>query len=152
MLITLSGTVMLVSPVQPLNAAISISVTLSGMVMLVSPVQSRKAESPMIVTLSGIVMLVSPVQPRKAEEPMLVTLSGIIMLVSPVQPEKAESFIFVPPVITTSNDLLPHCFATTEAQEEEPTILVKLLQLEKTRSPMLVTPLPIATLVSLGQL
>ena len=38
MLVTLSGIVMLESPVQYAKAATSILVTLSGMVMLVSPV------------------------------------------------------------------------------------------------------------------
>ena len=37
-------------------------VTLSGMVMLVRPVQPSKAVAPMLVTLLGIVMLVRPVQ------------------------------------------------------------------------------------------
>ena len=41
-------------------------VTLSGIVMLVSPIQSANAESPMLVTLSGIVMLVSLLQPKNA--------------------------------------------------------------------------------------
>ena len=38
-------------------------VTLSGIVMLVIPLQPEKAYSPMLVTLSGSVMLVSPLQP-----------------------------------------------------------------------------------------
>ena len=37
-------------------------VTLSGIVMLVRPVQPKNAELPMLVTPSGIVMLVRPVQ------------------------------------------------------------------------------------------
>ena len=41
--------------------------TLSGIVMLVSPVQPENASLPMLVTLFGIVMLVSPVQPENAE-------------------------------------------------------------------------------------
>ena len=80
-------------------------VTLSGIVMLVSPVQFRKASPPMLVPLVILTekevglaclatvltfvaepeMLVSPVQSRKAESPMLVTLLGIVILVSPVQ-------------------------------------------------------------------
>jgi hypothetical protein len=36
--------------------------TLSGIVMLVRPVQPENAELPMLVTLSGIVMLLRPVQ------------------------------------------------------------------------------------------
>ena len=38
-------------------------VTLSGMVMLVKPVQFSKAEDPMLVTLSGMVMLLKLLQP-----------------------------------------------------------------------------------------
>ena len=41
-------------------------VTLSGIVMLVRPVQLSKALFPMLVTLAGIVMLVRLVQPPKA--------------------------------------------------------------------------------------
>ena len=37
-------------------------VTLSGIVILVRPLQPRNAYSPMLVTLSGIVMLVRPLQ------------------------------------------------------------------------------------------
>ena len=42
-------------------------VTLSGIVTLVSPVQLPKALEPILVTLSGIVMLVRPVRLEKAE-------------------------------------------------------------------------------------
>ncbi len=48
-------------------------VTLSGIVMPVKPLQYLNAISPMLVTLSGIVTLVRPLQPRNAEYPMLVT-------------------------------------------------------------------------------
>ena len=37
-------------------------VTLSGIVTLVRPLQSENAHSPMLVTLSGIVTLVRPLQ------------------------------------------------------------------------------------------
>jgi len=49
-------------------------VTLSGMVMLVSPVQSAKVMVSMVVTLFGIITLASPVQPEKALRPILVRL------------------------------------------------------------------------------
>ena len=78
---------------------------------------------------------------------MLVTLSGIVMLVSP-QSRNAESPMLVPLVITTSNELLPHCLATTADIVEEPVIFVSLLQPENAEEPMLVTLLPIVTLVS----
>ena len=38
----------------------------NGSVMLVRPVQSLNAPVPMLVTLSGIVMFVSPVHPENA--------------------------------------------------------------------------------------
>ena len=41
-------------------------VTLSGMVIEVKPLQPRKAPSPMLVTLSGMVIEVKPLQPEKA--------------------------------------------------------------------------------------
>ena len=41
-------------------------VTLSGTVILVSPVQPSNAQSPTLVTLSGMVTLVSLVQPLNA--------------------------------------------------------------------------------------
>ena len=39
-------------------------VTLSGMLMLVTPVQFVKAFSPMLVTLNGMKRFVNPVQPK----------------------------------------------------------------------------------------
>ena len=38
-------------------------VTLSGIVTLVRPLQPENADDPMLVTLSGIATLVSPLQP-----------------------------------------------------------------------------------------
>jgi hypothetical protein len=99
-------------------------VTLSGMLTLVRPLQSEKAQSPMLVTLSGMVkapvlpprhriktvlsllyntpplelysVLFKPtfiavrlLQPRKALLLILVTLSGMLTLVRLLQPEKA---------------------------------------------------------------
>ena len=52
-------------------------VTPSGMVIEVKPVQPEKAEEPMLVTLFGMVIEVKPLQPLKAQSPMLVTLSGM---------------------------------------------------------------------------
>ena len=48
-------------------------VTELGMVMLVKPVQLLNALLPMLVTDEGMVMLVKPVQPLNALFPMLVT-------------------------------------------------------------------------------
>ena len=60
-------------------------VTLSGIIILVSPLQPENAELPMLVTLSGIMMLVSPLQPENAEFPMLVTLpsDGMTLFLQP---------------------------------------------------------------------
>ena len=60
-------------------------VTLSGIIMLVSPVQLLNALPPIFVTLSGIVMFVSPVQPLNVPSLMLVTLpsSGITLFLQP---------------------------------------------------------------------
>ena len=104
MLVTPWGIVILVRLTQFLKAEALIHVTLSGMIILVSPVQSRKAAPPMIVPLVILtvkevesacfatvlafvaepVMFVSLVQPEKAPLSMFVTLSGIVTLVSPV--------------------------------------------------------------------
>ena len=46
-------------------------VTLSGMVIDVKPLQPEKADCPMLITLSGMVMDVKPLQPEKARRSML---------------------------------------------------------------------------------
>lgn len=109
MLVTPSGIVMFVSPVQPQKASLPILVPLVILTakevgfacfatvltfvaepeMLVRPLQSEKASFPMLVTPSGIVMLVSPLQPAKAQLLILVTPLPIVTLVSPVQSRKA---------------------------------------------------------------
>jgi len=60
-------------------------VTLSGMIMLVKPVQLKNAELLMLVTLFGMVTLVKSLQPRNADPPMLVTLLPMVTLVKLVQ-------------------------------------------------------------------
>ena len=57
-------------------------VTLLPMVMLVRPVQLLNAELPMLVTLSGIVTLVRPVQSLNAESEILIVPFLTTMLVS----------------------------------------------------------------------
>ena len=52
-------------------------VTELGMVMLVRPVQLLNAAAPMVVTELGMVMLVRLVQPSNADSPMVVTELGI---------------------------------------------------------------------------
>ena len=64
---------MLVRLKQLRKAYLPMLVTPSGMVMLVSPVQPSKAELPMFVTLVGMVMLVRLLRPEKAKLPKLVT-------------------------------------------------------------------------------
>ena len=75
---------MLVSPEHPLNASSPILVTLSGSVMLVRLPHQLNALSPILVTLLGSAMLVSPEHPLKAPSPILVTLSGITVVFMPV--------------------------------------------------------------------
>ena len=58
-------------------------VTLSGIVTLVRPLQLENALYPMLVTLSGIVTLVRPLQPENALSPMLTTPDGITISVRP---------------------------------------------------------------------
>ena len=78
-------------------------VTLSGMVTLVSPVQLLNALSPMPVTLSGMVMLVRFLQPENAELPMLVTLSGMTTFSSvSLHITIVEVTVFEPSAITSS--------------------------------------------------
>lgn len=67
------------SPLQPTKARLPMLVTLSGTVMLVKAPHPEKANSPMCVTLAGIVTLVRPVQPSNALSPMLVTLPSVGM-------------------------------------------------------------------------
>ena len=70
-------------------------VTLSGIVMLVSPVQPAKASSPMLVTLSEIVMLVSLLQFANAEGPMLISFGKPSKVCNDGQEEKAFPPILV---------------------------------------------------------
>jgi hypothetical protein len=57
MLMTPSGSVTLVSELQPENAEFPIFVTLPDIVIFVSELQLLKTELPMLVTPSGIVTL-----------------------------------------------------------------------------------------------
>ena len=69
---------------QPENAEYPILVTLSGILMLVKPVQLQNASSPILVTPFGMLMFVRLLQLRNACIPMLVMFSGRRMLVRPV--------------------------------------------------------------------
>ena len=71
-------------------------VTLSGRVMLVNPVQPENADVPIVVKPTGITTFVSSVQPLKAKFPMLVTFGGNVNTPDrPVQFAKAELLIAV---------------------------------------------------------
>ena len=72
--------------VLPLPSAFSPT---NGIVILVSPLQPLNADSPILVTPLGIVILVSELQPSNADIPILVTLFGIVILVSLLQPLNA---------------------------------------------------------------
>ena len=73
--VTEFGMLMLVRPVQPLNADQSMEVTELPMLTLVRPEQPLNAELPMEVTEFGMLMLVRPVQPSNALLPIEVTVS-----------------------------------------------------------------------------
>ena len=57
-------------------------VTPSGIVMLVKPLQPENACDSTLVTLSGIVTLVKPLQPENTEHPMLVVPSSTTRFVT----------------------------------------------------------------------
>ena len=117
-LVTPSGIVTEVKPLNPEHKHAGICSTLSPNVMVlifallengelfneqfrafhvteVKPSQPEKAPSPILVTASGMVTEVKPVQPEKAELPILVTDSGIVTKAKPVQSKKAELPILV---------------------------------------------------------
>lgn len=100
MLVTLSGSVTLTSPAQPLNAYLPMLVTLPGIVILVSVVQLQNANISIIVKLVGSSMLVIPV-PSKAQTPMLVMLLGSVMLVRIEHPLNEP-----PPILFTATPLI----------------------------------------------
>ena len=88
-LVTLSGIITDVRPLQPENVLSQMNITPFGIVTDIRLLQSRNASSPMRVTLSGIVTDIRRVQSRNAYAPMRVTLSGIVTDVRPLQPENA---------------------------------------------------------------
>ena len=80
------GIVMLVKPVQPLNAESPIVVTLFGNEIFAKLVQLLNAELPIVVTLFGIVIFVKPVQPLNVKVLIVVTPAGSVILIKLVQP------------------------------------------------------------------
>ncbi len=60
MLVTLSGIVMLVSPLQSLNASFRMSLTLSGIVILVSSLQPSNAPLSIVVIPASSGIIKSP--------------------------------------------------------------------------------------------
>ena len=80
MLVTLSGRLIFVRPVQPSNALYPMLVTPPGRLMFFRLMQPSNAEYPMLVTLSDRLMLVSHVHPLNALQPMLVTPFPIVTL------------------------------------------------------------------------
>ena len=122
MLVTLSGIVTLVSPLQPENAespmpripvksrlpeSVSVKPTTQpstsftpGMVVVSykEELQPENAPYAILVTLSGIVTLVSLLQPENAESPMFFTLFGIVTLVRPFHLENTPFPMFLAPL------------------------------------------------------
>ena len=127
----------LVKPLQPLNAPSPISVTELGMVTLVKPLQSRNALLPIEVTELGMVTLVKPEQPLNAPLPIEVTELGIIVFLHPL----INVFVAV--------SIMALQFSR-ESYTELPLstfMLVRPLQSENASVPILVTELPMVTLV-----
>ena len=141
--------VILVRPVQPLNAELPMLVTEFGIEIVTIFLHPAKAEFPIDDTLfeiitsvmlaflqapSGICVL-SPVNIivgqhfLKAESPILVTELGIAIVFNPVQPSNAES-----PILVTPSGIV---------------ILVKHAQSQNAESPILLTELGISTFVVL---
>ena len=89
MLVTLSGIVMLVSPVQPRKTYDGMIFTLSFILTVARLEQLLKIEyldePALLHAVAFQLTVVSPVQPLKALSPILVTLLPIVTLVSPVQ-------------------------------------------------------------------
>ena len=118
-----------------------------------SLLQYWKALRPMLVTLEGIVTLVRLLQPEKAEPSMLVTCSPIVTDFKAV----LHSHVRYPGEMSASQSMastfehpLKAVFSMLVMLDGIAT-LVKLLQFWKARSPMLVTPSSIFTLVRLLQ-
>ena len=65
MLVTDSGTVIAVRPIQPEKASLPILANDSGSIIDIKPSQSAKALSPILVTNSGIVIVVKPFNPEQ---------------------------------------------------------------------------------------
>ena len=108
MLVTLSGMVTEVRPMQPPKAELPMLVTPLPMVTEVRPVQPEKAESPMLVTLSGMLTEVRLEQPEKAPQPMLVTLSGMVTEVAhPLHFTTILLLIINPSLVSSSNRVAP---------------------------------------------
>ena len=82
--------VTVVSPLQPLNASLSISVTEIPIVTAVNPLQPSNELLPTLVTESGMFIEVSPLQPLNAHPLMLVTELPIVTAVNPLQPSNAQ--------------------------------------------------------------
>ena len=105
MLVTLSGMVMEVRPLQPEKAWSPMLVTLFGMIVFLQPaikvfvavsiiaLQSLR-ESYIVFPVSTLIE-VRPLQPLKTSCPMSNTLFGMVTEVRPVQSRKADSPILV---------------------------------------------------------
>ena len=76
MVVTQSGKVKEVNPVQPLNAKFPTLVSPSGRLTVFSAVQSSKAAVPIEMIPFATVILVSPVQERNAFSEILPRLAG----------------------------------------------------------------------------
>ena len=136
---------------QPVNALRPTLVTVPGSFMSASAVQPRKQSSGMAVTPAGMVTSVSAVQPVKADLSMVVTVSGMGAAVSALQLSNARSpmAVTVPAYLTFSSFVqsakhLPG----TAVMAAGRVVFVRLAQVSNAPRPRLCSPSGSVTAVS----
>ena len=136
---------------QPVNALWPTLVTVPGSFMSASAVQPRKQSSGMAVTPAGMVTSVSAVQPVKADAPISVTVSGMGAAVSALQLSNARSpmAVTVPAYLTLSSFVqsakhLPG----TAVMAAGRVVFVRLVQVSNAPRPRLCSPSGSVTAVS----
>ena len=94
---------------QPINTSLPIVITLSGTVILVREVQPSKARPPMVIISLGISISVRAVQFLNAFQPMETTVSGIIILSRDEQSLNAYPSMEITPsaIVTLSREVQP---------------------------------------------
>ena len=83
-------------------------VTLSGMVIEVKPVQPLNAPEQRYITLPGIFTEIKPVQSKNASLPMYITLFGMVTSFKPMQPEN----VYLPPIDFTPSSIITYLISS----------------------------------------